>query len=376
MANSNVHQWAVPGGKNGGNSHLFNVVDSDAFPWAFRPDLVYAQVLTYQQIRDLAMVSQGDEVTVGGTIVAGDHSLTFSNTQTGEEYITLTHTVHEDTVTIGGTASDGNYDTVFDQLDPPVRVRTVRSTTPATNANIATQHAADITDLIATSLAGIVASASANSAVVTIVYEAGIDPQTLTCSETTATGTITASVGEDEDDIAAALEALIEDARDTDEPLEGIVEGETVSTDTITIDYVDGVQVTLTADFPGTSTATIVADVVGTIALGVVGDYFPSNVWLNGGGVHVTTAFTGITTLTAELGGTFLSSGTPDPDGLMTSSDLTATGFLQTIAAAEYVEHMETAFSPTLTITADEPLSNLTAGALVVQMRYSPPPTI
>jgi len=371
MANSSFTHWVVPGGLNGGNASMVDAIDADTLPWAMTPELVFSRTVTWKDLRDATDVAQADDLVVGGTIVAGDHEITFTNARTGAVIETLTHPVHEDTVTIGGTASDGNYDTIFTSLTPPVRVRTVRSTTPATNDNIATQHAADITDRIATDLAGIVASASANSNVVTIVYEDGIAPQTLTCVESTATGTITASVGADEDDVAAGLEALIEAARAT--TLVDYVADETVTTDTVTIQYVAGTQVLLSVDFPGTSTGTVATTTTATIPIGTTGNLFPANVWVagdRGAGANVTTAFAGITTLSASLGDSVAS------DGLMTTADLTVVGFTSTIAATEYAEHMEVAYVPIATIVSDELFANLTAGSVDFLIPYSAPPTI
>lgn len=362
----------VIGGRNGGNARLANILDTDQLGYAMTPELVFAQTVTWKDLRDATGVAQVDEIVIGGTIVAGEHTLVVTNARTGVLLANITHVVHEDTITIGGTASDGNYDTIFTALDPPVRVRTVRSTTPATNDNIATQHAADITDLIATSLAGIVESAAAVGSVVTIVYEDAIDPQTLSCSETTATGTIVESVSEDEDDIAAALEALIEAYRVV--LLADYVTDETVSTDTITVTYEPGVQILITPDFPGTSTGTVTTTNVATIPIGAsAGNLFPAAVWVagdRGAGQNVKVAFAGITTIAAELGDA------GDVDGLMTSTTIASTGFTSTIAAAEYAEHMELTYAPVFTVTADELFSHLTAGEVEVLIPYSAPPTI
>lgn len=371
MANSNLYHILQPGKFNGGNAHAWSLLESDTLPWAYTPGLVFTQTITWKDLRDATDVAQADDLVVGGTIVAGDHEITFTNARTGAVIETLTYAVHEDTVTIGGTASDGNYDVIFELLDPPVRARVTRATTPATNDNIATSLAAAITDLIATSLSGIVASASALSSVVTIVYEDGIPAQTLATAETTATGTIVASVSDDEDDIAAGLEALIEDARAT--TLLDYVADETVTTDTVTIQYVAGTQVLLSVDFPGTSTGTVATTTTATIPIGTTGNLFPANVWVagdQGAGANVTTAFAGITTLSAALGDSVAS------DGLMTTADLTVTGFTSTIAATEYAEHMELAYAPIVTVVSDELFSNLTAGSMEILIPFSVPPTI
>jgi hypothetical protein len=369
MANSDFTDFVIPGGANGGNGQMVDAISTDVLPWAWSPELTFAHLVTWKDLKTSTAVAQSDTLLVGGTLVFGDYTVTLTDARTGVAIGSVTHTVHEDTITIAGTASDGNYDTVFDQLDPPVRVRTVRSTTPATNDNIATQHAADITDLIATSLNGIVASASANANVVTIVYEDGIDPQGLTCTETTATGTITPSVSATAATVAVALEALLETARAT--TFAAYLEDESVDTATITLDYVDGVQVTLSASFPGTATATITITDVATLPIGKTGDLFPANVYVDGCVVNRITAFAGGTpTITAVVGDAGAT------NGLFTSTSIATTGAAQTIAATEFAEHFEAAFDPIITITSNRLFSALSAGELEVLIPYSAPPTI
>lgn len=371
MANSSFYHWVQPGAKNGGNTAMLNAVEKDTLPWALTPELVFGQVVTWKDLRDATGVQQGDDLVVGGTIVAGDHEITFTNARTGAALVTLSYPVHEDTITIGGTAADGNYDAIFDSVG--VRARVVRSTTPATNDDIAAALSDAIEDLIATDLAGIVASVSATDNIVTIVYEEGIAAQTITTAETTATGTITASVADDADAVAAGLEALIEAARDTDEPLEDYVGDESVTADTVSIIYVAGTQVALTVDFPGTSTGTVAVTNTATIAIGTTGHLFPANVWVAGdagAGANVTTAFDGVTTLAAAMGDEGAS------DGLLTTADLLTAGFYSTIAATEYVEHFEIAYAPIISITSDGLFTDLTAGAVEFLIPFSAPPTI
>jgi hypothetical protein len=83
----------------------------------------------------------------------------------------------------------------------------------------------------------------------------------------------------------------------------------------------------------------------------------------------------------------FETSGAPDPvvqievgdandvDGLTTASNLTTAGPIETIAAAEFDEHFETAFVPILTITSDRPFPTLTAGSADIMIRYTAPLT-
>ncbi len=377
MANSSFYNMVVPGSKNGGNAAMLNAIDSAKLPFCFAPKLVYEQTITWKDLRDATGVLQTDVMTVvDDPATAGVYAITFTNVRTGAEIDTLEHTVHEDTVTVGGTASDGNYDVIFTALDPPVRARVTRSTTPATNTDIASALGDAITDLIPTSLAGIVASADNTGAVLTIVYEAGVATQTLDVAETTATGTLTVSISEDQDDIASALEALIEAARAT--TLAGYVDDETVTGDDITVEYEAGVQVRLEADFPGTATGAVATTNVGTIALGSAGNWFPANVWVDGAIASVVTAFdiaSGTPTITMEVGGVF-DSDADDPNGLMTSSSLATAGVLETIGADLFGKHFEVAHAPSITVTSDVLFGDLTQGEVSVMVRYIPPPTI
>lgn len=84
---------------------------------------------------------------------------------------------------------------------------------------------------------------------------------------------------------------------------------------------------------------------------------------------------TGILSLDIEVGGTFDSG--VDANGLLTSSSIytgAGAGYLQTPAAAEYDEHYESAFLPSVTLTstgANLDVSDL-AGAFEVLIPWSP----
>lgn len=87
--------------------------------------------------------------------------------------------------TFGGTTTDGDYTTTFTGygLVAPVTVTTPRAAgVPADDSALATQHAADITALIATTLAGVVASATAAGPAVTIQVNGGLESGTITHS--------------------------------------------------------------------------------------------------------------------------------------------------------------------------------------------------
>lgn len=369
MANSSLAQWTPVGGQNGGNAAMSNAIDSDKLPWAFSPELVFEHTVKWTDLAAATGVAQSATLLVGGTIVAGDHVVAFTNARTGVAIASVSTPVHHDRITIAGTASDGNYDAIFSGVPGLPRARTVRSTTPATNDNIATDLAARINDLVATSLAGYVTSASAATNVVSIVYAAGIAAQSITTSETTATGTITASTAGTASTVASALEVLIAAARLT--TLAGYVEDESVSTATVAVDYVDGTQVTMTPTFPGTSTGTVTITNVATIPMGRTGDWFPSDVIVNGGIANVGTAFAGGTpTITATVGDAGAL------DGLVTSTSIATAAVIETTGAAEHAEHFEATFQPLITITSNRVFSSLTAGEASFMVRYSPPPTI
>lgn len=368
MANSSLAQWTPVGGQNGGNAALINAIDSDKLPWAFCPELTFEHTVKWTDLQSASVV-QSATLLVGGTIVQGDHAVAFIDARTGVTIGTVSTPVHHDRLTIAGTASDGNYDAIFSGVPGTPRARVTRSTTPSSNDNIVTAMAAAINDLVPTTLAGYVASASAATNVVSIVYEAGIVAQAITTAESTATGTITATTASTASTVAAALEALIETARAT--ALADYVEDESVDTATITVDFVDGEQVTMTPTFPGTSTATIAITNVATIPMGRTGDWFPTNVWVNGGIANVVTAFAGDTpTITATMGDAGA------VDGLITSTSIATAAVIETISAAEHAEHMEPAFEPIATITSNRVFSSLTAGEVSFMVRYSPPPTI
>jgi hypothetical protein len=107
----------------------------------------------------------------------------------------------EYTITFGGTPTDGDYETIFTGfgLSSPVTVTTTRATTPATNADLATQHAADITTLIATTLAGVVAEATATDEDVFVVLENDLATGTVTHNTTGGGGETLTNVISDED---------------------------------------------------------------------------------------------------------------------------------------------------------------------------------
>lgn len=372
MANSSFASIMQVGGRNGGNSVMVDVIDSDRLPWAICPELTFEHTVKWTDLRDATAVLQTDTFVVGGTIVPGEHVVTFTDARTGALLATLEHQVHEDTITIGGTLSDGNYDAIFVTPEIPVRVRVTQADALyADNDAVAAAVSDGIEDLIPTTLAGIVASVSATGAVVTIVYEEGIEAQLIDTSETTATGTIVATTSEDTDSVAAAFEALIEAARDTDGPLEDYVSDESVTDSTITIEYLEGVQVTIADTFPGTGTGTTTIANVATIPMGRAGDWFPAAVAVNGAVLNRVAAFAGGTpTITATIGDA------DAVDGLLTSTSIATTGGAQTIAAAEHTEHYEAAFEPLITITSNRLFTALTAGELSAMVRYSPPPSI
>jgi phage tail sheath gpL-like len=109
------------------------------------------------------------DVGVASGDTAGAQAIAFANkVAAGLELLYIG--VYEIEITIAGTPADGDYESIFTGYDlgSPVTVTTTRSTTPADNNALATQHAADITTLAATTLAGVVLSAVAATNVVTV----------------------------------------------------------------------------------------------------------------------------------------------------------------------------------------------------------------
>jgi hypothetical protein len=144
MANSNFQNLVKIGSRNGGNARLLDVLlRSRRMPFAVTPELVWEREISWRDFRDSGVRTQLTTITVGGTEAEDDYTVTFT---------TPTPDV-EATYTAGG-------------LD--------------TNDDIAEGLAAEISSLVATSLAGIVSSAEADGAVVTIIFEPDIAAQVVT----------------------------------------------------------------------------------------------------------------------------------------------------------------------------------------------------
>lgn len=113
------------------------------------------------------------------------------------------------TATFGGTETDGDYDLIFAGfgLASPVTVTITRSTTPATNADLAAAMDAelDTQNGVAGDIEGLLASVSNASGVVTIVMTDGLAAGTIT-SSAPSPGTLT--VVNTDDDIGSELFSL------------------------------------------------------------------------------------------------------------------------------------------------------------------------
>ena len=105
-------------------------------------------------------------------------------------------------IAFGGTASDGDYVTTITHADgTSITVTTTRSTTPATNANLATQHALDV--MAATGRKGVIKSAAvASSTNVDITFKHAGRTYTVECTAP-GSGTLTAT-----ETVAAAGETI------------------------------------------------------------------------------------------------------------------------------------------------------------------------
>jgi hypothetical protein len=131
----------------------------------------------------IALVAGAAELDVVVVATAGDDPEVLRLTYTtGIAPIAATLTLDPSTtwdITFGGTPADGDYETEFST--GPITITTPRSTTPSTNADLATQHAIDIE--AETDLDTLVNDATAASAVVTVTFVYGEGAgETLTCS--------------------------------------------------------------------------------------------------------------------------------------------------------------------------------------------------
>ena len=110
------------------------------------------------------------------------------------------------TATVGGTATDGVYRLTFTGygLGAPVNVDVTRSTTPATNDDLAAAIDAALVAAAAGSLSGVLTAANVNSAlsVVSFTLDDGIDAGTITASAP-APGTLT--VATTDEDVGSVL---------------------------------------------------------------------------------------------------------------------------------------------------------------------------
>lgn len=141
MANSDFARFVKIGSKNGGNGRLVDVLlRSKRLPYAVTPELVWERDVTYRDFQTAGVRTQTITVTVGGTPDTEDYTISFL---------------------------DGDVDAVY--TGQPAE----------SNDEIAIGLAAEITTLIATTLDGVVASASPSDDTVVIVFEPGIAVQEL-----------------------------------------------------------------------------------------------------------------------------------------------------------------------------------------------------
>jgi hypothetical protein len=337
------------------NQENIRQAEANVLEYPMSPELCYVKRLDADDFLAAAANSvQTSTLTIGGTPAVGTYSAIFSAAN-GASYGTVSTVVHEDTVTVGGTATAGNYDVVFTTLSARPRARFTR--VAEANTAIATGIAAAITDLIATSLNGIVSSCSAAGSVVTIVYAAGIAPQSLSVSAP-APGTLTDSTASTNTTIATALEAAIQTAR-TSGILQGVTSSDSASGAVITIGSALP-EIVISTSVPAGATAVVADSFVTTISC----TDFPEDVWRDEPRIRVVTALTGtVTAIVGDAG---------DDNGLVTSTSIASTGTTRTTGAAEYAGRYESAFVPLITITSTVSLRLASAGIVDILIDWSP----
>lgn len=171
--------------------------------------------------------------------------------------------------------------------------------------------------------------------------------------------------------IATGLEALAQTARATTLAL--IVGNETVNTATVTFVFLAGVVCTVSLTVPATAGSTIARTFACTItpASRIRGERvmpdFPSNVIRARPLLRRPAAIVGLTTpllIAGDVG---------DDNGLVTSTSLAVAGPIETTAAQEFADVLETAFVPQVVLNyATTPLTGATAGEFAVDIRYKP----
>jgi hypothetical protein len=181
-----------------------------------------------------------------------------------------------------------------------------------------------------------------------------------------------AASGDDEEAIAAGIEAIIETAIGVE--LAGLLTSADVTGAVITLVWEPGVTVTSSVEVPVGAVATIArsfsAVVTPATRLGgwPVMPVFYEHVIRASMILHRLTAIAGLAAVTI-IGGD-----ANDDNGLLTSTSLAAAGTVQT-AAAERQRRYEAAFTPQYTIvsTTDQ-FSSATAGEFMVELEYTPVP--
>lgn len=182
--------------------------------------------------------------------------------------------------------------------------------------------------------------------------------------------------------MAAELEAEIEATR-ADE-LAGVVVNESVNSATITITCLakasNVASVNVAVSFPGSATGTLTYTYAATLdaATSIDGERishdFETNVIRTACVLHRRVAFAGVTTITMIAGDA------NDDNGLLTSTSLATTGFVQTTGANEFVRRQEAAFVPQWVVTTSGatpmPFQSLTAGEAELEIHYFPIPQV
>lgn len=341
--------------------------------WALVPELVYEQEVLPRDFRDHGETTQTATTTVGATVAYARYSIQVTGTGTDGAAVNETYTfdaASTDTATAVADALAALID-ADTGVGNPLEFLIASSTNAS--AVITTTGVAGATFTVTPTIAynevrTITAGGGADGAYV--VHFATTPPTTV--DYTNAGGTTT--------DIANALEAEMEDKRDgtISTQLDGVVLTESDAAAVVTLVFELGEDVTITTEHPATATLVVADTTPNTSTLTNSNAYvttldvnatwpnaaFPAPVERENTTVQVVTAFSGTTTLEVGDAG--------DPNGLLTSTSIAATGQKQTTGAAERDPRVETSLAPLLTLTSTLAPSAITAGRMVLRIDFSP----
>lgn len=341
---------------------------------ALVPELVWEQRVQFTDLRDLGTSTQTATTTVGNTVNLAEYSIQITGTGTDDAAVDETY-VYE--AVAGDTATDVA-DAIAALIDADCGEGNPLEFLVASSANVAgvittiavTGASFTVTPTITYHEQRTVTVGGSDISGVYNIIVATTPPTTVTA---TATGMTT-------EDIANALEADMEDKRDgtISAQLDGVVLDESDAAAVVTVVFEYDEEVAIATEHPATATLVVADSTPDDSTLTNVDSYaieldmntawpnnaFPGTVERNDLYVEVNTAFSGTTTL--EVGDA------NDPNGLLTSTSIAATGNKETITAAEVAERIEASFAPLLTVTSTLHPSAMTAGDMWIRLEFTP----